>query len=191
MGFKNQHLAWTGRVKTGRWGQGAVNSRGQRKTNELGRVVLALHSAALCQDAYYCTIMRHFCVSSRSQGGKATVAMNQAKAPNADILREISCLLTKRVKEYSCVPFLHFKRHTDHIQSVQSSHLLLSSDIPVPHPLGCQLDHCRVSLDDLHINQESRSPCPAGVSAHVVASSSIPSSALKACSPCSFKAGLV
>jgi hypothetical protein len=30
-GFQEQHLAWTGRVKMRRWGQGAVNSRGQRQ----------------------------------------------------------------------------------------------------------------------------------------------------------------
>jgi hypothetical protein len=33
MGFKEQHLVWMGRAKLGRWGQGAVNSRGKRQTN--------------------------------------------------------------------------------------------------------------------------------------------------------------
>jgi hypothetical protein len=33
MGFKERFLAWMGRAKMARWGQGAVNSRGKRQTS--------------------------------------------------------------------------------------------------------------------------------------------------------------
>jgi hypothetical protein len=33
MRFKDRFLAWMGRAKMARWGQGAVNSRGKRQTN--------------------------------------------------------------------------------------------------------------------------------------------------------------
>jgi hypothetical protein len=36
MGFKERFLAWMGRAKMARWGQGAVNSRGKRQTNMHG-----------------------------------------------------------------------------------------------------------------------------------------------------------
>jgi hypothetical protein len=79
-GFQEQHLAWTGRVKMRRWGQGAVNSRGQRLTNvhesaekRKARARPGRSWGGLCQGYSqqffvkifcYCAIMRQFCVSS-------------------------------------------------------------------------------------------------------------------------------
>ena len=60
---------------------------------ELGGVVLALQSAALNEDALLlCDNEAVLCVVRKwvGQGGKATLAT----APDADILREIICLLT-------------------------------------------------------------------------------------------------
>jgi hypothetical protein len=73
---------------------------------ELRRVVLAFHSAALSEDvlllcdntAVLYTIKKKWV----GQGGKATLAT----APDADILREIVCLRTQRVRA-GRVTFLH------------------------------------------------------------------------------------
>ena len=63
----------------------------------LGAVVLALQSVGLNEDALLlCDNEAVLCVIRKlvGQGGKATLAT----APDADILREIICLLTQRVR---------------------------------------------------------------------------------------------
>jgi ribonuclease HI len=65
---------------------------------ELGGIVLALQSAALSEDTLLlCDNEAVLCVIKKwvGQGGKATLA----KVPDDDILREIVCLLTQRVRE--------------------------------------------------------------------------------------------
>jgi hypothetical protein len=64
---------------------------------ELGGIVLALQSTALREDALLlCHNEAVLKVIKKwvGQGGKATLAT----APDADILREIVCLLTQRVR---------------------------------------------------------------------------------------------
>ncbi len=64
---------------------------------ELGGIVLALHSTALSEDALLlCENEAVLKVIKKwvGQGGKATLAT----APDADVLREIVCLLTQRVR---------------------------------------------------------------------------------------------
>ena len=64
---------------------------------ELGGVVLALQSAALSEDVLLlCDNAEVLCAIKTwvGQGGKATLAT----APDADILREIVCLLTQQVR---------------------------------------------------------------------------------------------
>jgi ribonuclease HI len=81
------------RARVGREEEGASSNR-----PELGGVVLALQSAALSEDALLlCDNEAVLRVIKKwvGQGGKATLA----KAPDADILREIVCLLTQRVRE--------------------------------------------------------------------------------------------
>ena len=66
----------------------------------MGGVVLALQSAALSEDALLlCDNEAVLRVIRKwvGQGGKATLAT----APDADILREIICLLTQRVRRES------------------------------------------------------------------------------------------
>ena len=63
----------------------------------LGGIVLALQSAALSEDALLlCDNEAVLCVIKKwvRQGGKATLAT----APDADILQEMVCLLTQRVR---------------------------------------------------------------------------------------------
>ena len=58
----------------------------------------------------YCAITRQFCALSRSgvgQGGKATLAT----APDADILQEIVCLLTQRVRAGRATFLIKAKSH--------------------------------------------------------------------------------
>ncbi len=79
-------------ARIGREDEGASSNR-----PELGSVVLALQSAALNEDALLlCDNESVLCVIRKwvGQGGKATLAT----APDADILREIICLLTQRVR---------------------------------------------------------------------------------------------
>jgi len=79
-------------TRVGREEEGTCSNR-----PELGAVVLALQSAALSEDVMsYCAITRVLCVIKKwvGQGGKATFAT----APDVDLLREIVCLLTQRVR---------------------------------------------------------------------------------------------
>jgi ribonuclease HI len=128
MGFKELFLAWMSRAKMARWGQGAVDFRGQGEETdkcarvgreeegtssnrpELGRVVLALQSAALSEDILLlCDDAAVLCAIKKwvGQGGKATLAT----APDADILQEIVCLLTQRVRAGRATFLIKVKSH--------------------------------------------------------------------------------
>ena len=77
---------------------------------ELGGIVLALQSAALSEDALLlCDNEAVLCVIKEwvGQGGKATLAT----APDADILREIVCLLTQRVRAGRATFLIKVKSH--------------------------------------------------------------------------------
>jgi ribonuclease HI len=119
-----------GRAKMARWGQGAVNSRRKKRIDrsnvhelaekrkegkssnrpELGGIVIALQSAALsenvlllCDNAAVLRAIRKWV----GQGGKATLATT----PDADILQEIVCLLTQRVRAGRATFLIKVKSH--------------------------------------------------------------------------------
>ena len=116
---------WMGRAKMARWGPGAANSRrkvranvrelaerrkARGQTGQLGGIVLALQSAALSEDALLlCDNKAVLCVIKKwvGPGGKATLAT----APDADILREIVCLLTQRVRAGRATFLIKVKSH--------------------------------------------------------------------------------
>jgi len=73
-------------------------------------VVLALQSAALSEDVLLlCDNEAVLCAIKKwvGQGGKATLAT----APDADILREIVCLLTQRVRAWRATFLIKVKSH--------------------------------------------------------------------------------
>ena len=93
------------RARVGRKEEGTSSNR-----PELGGIVLALQSAALSEDvlllcdnqAVLCTIKKWV-----GQGGKATLAT----APDADILKDIICLLTRRVRAERAIFLVKVKSH--------------------------------------------------------------------------------
>ena len=90
-------------MRVGREDEGTSSNR-----PELGGVVLALQSAALSEDSLLlCDNEAVLCVIREwvGQGGKATLAA----APDADILREIICLLTQRVRAGRATFLMLFK----------------------------------------------------------------------------------
>jgi ribonuclease HI len=92
-------------VRVGREDEGTSSNR-----PELGAVVLALQSAALNEDALLlCDNEAVLRVIRKwvGQGGKATLAT----APDADILREIICLLTQRVRAGRATFLIKVKSH--------------------------------------------------------------------------------
>ncbi len=75
----------------------AERRKARAQTGQLGGIVLALQSAALSEDALLlCDNEAVLCVIKKwvGQGGKSTLAT----APDDDILWEIVCLLTQRVR---------------------------------------------------------------------------------------------
>ena len=117
---------WMGRANMKRWGPGAANSGRKERANvresaerrkararigqRLGGVVLALQSAALSEDVLLlCDNEAVLCAIKKwvGQGGKATLAT----APDADILREIVCLLTQRVRAWRATFLIKVKSH--------------------------------------------------------------------------------
>jgi ribonuclease HI len=76
---------------------------------ELGGIVLALQSAALSEDVLLlCDNAAVLCaIRWVGQGGKATLAT----APDADILQEIVCLLTQRVRAGRATFLIKVKSH--------------------------------------------------------------------------------
>ena len=93
------------RARVGREEEGASSNR-----PELGGVVLALQSAALSEDSLLlCDNEAVLRVIKKwvGQEGKATLAT----APDADILREIVCLLTQRVRAGRATFLIKVKSH--------------------------------------------------------------------------------
>jgi ribonuclease HI len=101
--FKEEGAGKCARV--GREEEGTSSNR-----PELGGIVLALQSAALSEDALLlCDNEAVLCVIKKwvGQGGKATLA----KASDADILQEIVCLLTQRVRAGRATFLIKVKSH--------------------------------------------------------------------------------
>ncbi len=124
--FQGVTLGVDGSCKDGKMGSGChkFNEEGEDKCArvgreeegtssnrpELGGVVLALRSAALSDDALLlCDNEAVLRVIKKwvGQGGKATLAT----APDADILREIVCLLTQRVRAGRATFLVKVKSH--------------------------------------------------------------------------------
>ena len=92
-------------VRVGREDEGVNSNR-----PELGVVVLVLQSVGLNEDVLLlCDNEAVLCVIRKwvGQGGKATLAT----APDADILREIICLLTQRVRAGRATFLIKVKSH--------------------------------------------------------------------------------
>jgi ribonuclease HI len=125
-GFQGATLGVDGSCKDGQMGSGCCKLREEeadkcarmgrkeegRSSNrpELGGVVLALQSTALSEDALLLcdneAVLRNV-KKWVGQGGKATLAT----APDADILREIVCLLTQRVRAGRATFLIKVKSH--------------------------------------------------------------------------------
>jgi ribonuclease HI len=125
-GFQGVTLGVDGSCKDGQMGSGCCKfkeegagkcarvGREEEGTSsnrpELGGIVLVLQSAALSEDALLlCHNEAVLCVIKKwvGQGGKATLAT----APDADILREIVCLLTQRVRAGRATFLIKVKSH--------------------------------------------------------------------------------
>ena len=94
--------------KCARVGREEEGTRSNR--SELGGIVLALQSAALCEDVLLlCDNAAVLCAIKKwvGQGGKATLST----VPDADILREIVCLLTQRVRTGRTTFLIKVKSH--------------------------------------------------------------------------------
>jgi len=92
-------------ARVGREEEGTSSNR-----PELGGIVLALQSAALSEDVLLlCYNAAVLCAIKKGvgQGGKATLAT----APDADILQEIVCLLTQRVRAGRATFLIKVKSH--------------------------------------------------------------------------------
>ena len=114
-----------GRAKMERWGPGVANSGRRERANarelaerrkvraqtgQLGGIVLALQSAALSEDVLlFCDNEAVLCVIKKwvGQGGESTLAT----ATDAEILREIVCLLTQRVRAGRATFLIKVKSH--------------------------------------------------------------------------------
>jgi ribonuclease HI len=115
-----------GRAKMARCGSGCCKFQGKEADKcarvgreeegtssnrpELGGIVLALQSAALSDDVLLlCDNPAVLCAIKKwvGQGGKATLAT----APDADILQEILCLLTQRVRAGRATFLIKVKSH--------------------------------------------------------------------------------
>jgi len=125
-GFQGVALGVDGLCKDGRMGAGCCKFRKEGEDRrarvgkeeegassnrpELGGVVLALQSAALSEGALlFCDNEAVLRVIKKwvGQGGKVTLAT----APDADILREIVCLLTQRVRAGRATFLIKVKSH--------------------------------------------------------------------------------
>ena len=104
--FKGEEADKCARV--GREEEGTSSNR-----PELGGVVLALQSADLIEDVLHALLLcgnaAVLCAIKKwvGQGGKATLAT----VPDADILREIVCLLTQRVRTGRTTLLIKVKSH--------------------------------------------------------------------------------
>jgi ribonuclease HI len=90
--------------------ESAERRKARARTGQLGGIVLALQSAALSEDVLLlCDNEAVLCAIKKwvGQGGKSTLAT----APDADILREIVCLLTQRVRAGRATFLIKVKSH--------------------------------------------------------------------------------
>jgi len=124
-GFQGVTLGVDGSCKDGQMGSGCCKfkeegagrcarvgreRKARAQTGQMGGIVLALQSAALSEDALLlCDNEAVLCVIKKwvGQGGKATLAT----APDADILQEIVCLLTQRVRAGRATFLIKVKSH--------------------------------------------------------------------------------
>jgi ribonuclease HI len=125
-GFQGAIFGVDGSCKDGKMGSGCCKFQGEEADKcarvgreeegmcsnrpELGGVVLALQSAALSEDVILlCDNAAVLCAFKKwvGQGGKATLAT----APDADILQEIVCLLTHRLRAGRATFLLKVKSH--------------------------------------------------------------------------------
>ena len=125
-GFQGAIFGVDGSCKDGKMGSGCCKFQGGETDKcarvgreeegmcsnrpELGGVVLALQSAALSEDVILlCDNAAVLCAFKKwvGQGGKATLAT----APDADILQEIVCLLTQRVRAGRVTFLIKVKSH--------------------------------------------------------------------------------
>ena len=127
-GFQGVTLDVEGSCKDGKMGSGCCKFReegahkcariGRKEETEegtssnkpeLGGVVLALQSAALSEDVLLCDKEAVLCAVKKwvGQGGKATLAT----ATDADILQEIVCQLTQRVRAGRSTFLIKVKSH--------------------------------------------------------------------------------
>jgi ribonuclease HI len=125
-GFQGAIFGVDGSCKDGTMGSGCCKFQGEEADKcarvgreeegtssnrpELGGIVLALQSAALCEDVLLlCDNAAVLCAIKKwvGQGGKATLAT----APDADILQEIVCLLTQRVRAGRATFLIKVKSH--------------------------------------------------------------------------------
>jgi ribonuclease HI len=103
--FQGEEAHKCARSRVGREEEGTSSNR-----PELGEIVLALQSAALSEDVLLlCDNAAVLCAIKKGvgQGGKATLAT----APDADILQEIVCLLTQRVRAGRVTFLIKVKSH--------------------------------------------------------------------------------
>jgi ribonuclease HI len=125
-GFQGAIFGVDGSCKDGTMGSGCCKFQGEEADKcarvgreeedtssnrpELGGIVLALQSAALSEDVLLlCDNAAVLCVIKKwvGQGGKATLAT----APDADILQEIVCLRTQRVRAGKATFLIKVKSH--------------------------------------------------------------------------------
>ena len=125
-GFQGAIFGVDGSCKDGTMGSGCYKFQGEEVDKwarvgreeegtslnrpELGGIVLALQSSALSEDfLLLCDNAAVLCAIKKliGQGGKAT----QATAPDADILREIVCLPTQRVRAGRAAFLIKVKSH--------------------------------------------------------------------------------
>jgi ribonuclease HI len=125
-GFQGAIFGVDGSCKDGKMGSGCCKFQGEEADKcarvgreeegtslnrpELGGVVLALQSAALSEDVLpLCDNAAVLCAIKKwvGQGRKATLAT----APDADILEEIVCLLTQRVRAGRATFLIKVKSH--------------------------------------------------------------------------------
>jgi ribonuclease HI len=125
-GFQGEIFGVDGSCKYGTMGSGCCKFQGEEAEKcarvggeeegtssnwpELGGIVLAIQSAALNDDVLLlCDNAAVLCAIKKwvGQGGKATLAA----APDADILQEILCLLTQRVRAGRAAFLIKVKSH--------------------------------------------------------------------------------
>jgi len=141
-GFQGEIFGVDGSCKNGKMGSGCCKFQGEEadkcarvgreeegkssNRTEFGEVVFTLQSAALSEDvlilcddaAFLCAIKKW-----RAQGGKATLAT----APHADILQEIVCLRTQRLRAGRATFLLQVESHRGEPINERADTLLMTT----------------------------------------------------------------